>query len=84
MAEKGKTIKELLSLCETISSNIATMGVCLSACSLPGSPPLFSVPDDSLELGVGVHGEAGTARIKVLCFDCINSIKLERNGVYLV
>uniref|UniRef100_A0A1B6D265 Triokinase/FMN cyclase n=2 Tax=Clastoptera arizonana TaxID=38151 RepID=A0A1B6D265_9HEMI len=65
LAEEGKTMKEILSAAEKLTSNMATLGVCLSACSLPGSPPLFSISDDSLQVGVGIHGEAGTDSMKM-------------------
>ncbi|CAB3235236.1 unnamed protein product [Arctia plantaginis] len=44
---------------------MATLGVCLSACSLPGQPPLFEIEHDEIELGAGVHGEAGITKMKM-------------------
>ncbi|CAH0702196.1 unnamed protein product [Spodoptera exigua] len=44
---------------------MATLGVCLSACSLPGQPPLFEIASDEMELGAGVHGEAGIEKMKM-------------------
>ncbi|KAJ8721228.1 hypothetical protein PYW07_002003 [Mythimna separata] len=44
---------------------MATLGVCLSACSLPGQPPLFEIAHDEMELGAGVHGEAGIEKMKM-------------------
>ena len=42
------------------------MGVAMTGCSLPGAEaPLFTVQPGSLELGLGVHGEAGAFTIKV-------------------
>lgn len=65
MAKEGDSIEKILSVCQNISNNVATMGVCVTPCSLPGSGPLFSIADNELELGVGVHGEAGAAKIKM-------------------
>lgn len=67
MALEGHSIDKIVTTCNEISNNVATMGVCVNPCSLPGSGPLFSVADDELELGVGVHGEAGADKIKVNC-----------------
>jgi dihydroxyacetone kinase len=40
-----------------------TIGVAFRGCTLPGaSGPLFSVPDDCIELGLGIHGEPGLRR----------------------
>ncbi|CAH1646437.1 unnamed protein product [Spodoptera littoralis] len=47
------------------SKYMATLGVCLSACSLPGQPPLFEIASDEMELGAGVHGEAGIEKMKM-------------------
>lgn len=43
-----------------------TIGLALAACSTPGSSgPLFSLQHDEMELGLGLHGEAGVKRVKV-------------------
>ena len=34
---------------------LATMGVCLSPCSLPGGGPLFQMGPHDMELGMGLH-----------------------------
>lgn len=65
MAKEGHSIEKILSTCHEIKNNVATMGVCVTPCSLPGSGPLFLVADNELELGVGVHGEAGAEKIKM-------------------
>jgi len=42
-----------------------TIGLALAACSTPGSTgPLFTLHKDEMELGLGLHGEAGVKRIK--------------------
>ena len=66
MAKEGHSVEEILSTCEQIGKNMGTMGVCLTSCSLPGATgPLFSVGANELELGVGVHGEAGAEKMQV-------------------
>jgi len=37
----------------------------LSPCSIPGSGPNFTLEQDEMELGLGVHGEAGVSRLKL-------------------
>ena len=44
----------------------ATMSVSLSSCSVPGEKPSFQLPEDEIEYGVGIHGEAGAQRSKVM------------------
>ena len=41
------------------------MGVSLSPCHIPGSGSTFTIADDELEVGLGVHGEAGVRKMKV-------------------
>ena len=42
------------------------MSVSLSPCSIPGNKPTFELREDEMELGLGIHGEAGIQRTKVL------------------
>ncbi|XP_035824805.1 triokinase/FMN cyclase isoform X2 [Aplysia californica] len=66
MAEQGMGLAEMTSELNKIKSRMGTMGVSLSPCSVPGSGPNFTLQPDEMELGLGVHGEAGVKRIKVL------------------
>lgn len=44
---------------------LGSIGLSLTPCSIPGSGPNFKLDDDEVELGLGVHGEAGVTRMKV-------------------
>ena len=63
MAEAGKSLGEIVTTVKAVSANMGTMGLALGPCSLPGQGPLFSVDDDKLEIGLGVHGEAGVGSV---------------------
>ena len=52
------------------------MGVSLSPCSVPGSKPSFHLEEDEMELGLGIHGEAGAERTKVRVDHITTMIKL--------
>ncbi|XP_047987430.1 triokinase/FMN cyclase-like isoform X3 [Leguminivora glycinivorella] len=65
MAEKGYDLASIRKIAAEANESMATLGVCLSACSLPGQPPLFEIADDEMELGAGVHGEAGIKKMKM-------------------
>ena len=45
-----------------------TIGLSLSGCSIPGQDSSFELKDGEMELGLGIHGEAGIKRIKVCSF----------------
>ncbi|HEX7263544.1 MAG TPA: dihydroxyacetone kinase subunit DhaK, partial [Candidatus Dormibacteraeota bacterium] len=62
-AEKGLSLAEVERA--AIKANAATrsIGVALSACEVPGSGrSTFELPDDEMEIGMGVHGEPGIKR----------------------
>ena len=63
MAEAGKSLEEIVATVKAVSSKMGTMGLALGPCSLPGQGPLFSVDEDKLEIGLGVHGEAGVGSV---------------------
>ncbi|XP_062918204.1 triokinase/FMN cyclase isoform X1 [Mobula hypostoma] len=69
MSEMGKSLNEILEKLNTTLSKLGTMGICLSPCSVPGSRPTFHLDTDELELGLGIHGEAGVERIKMVSAD---------------
>ncbi|NIM95361.1 MAG: dihydroxyacetone kinase [Anaerolineales bacterium] len=50
--------------------NVRSMGVAVAAGSLPETgEPTFELPDDEIEIGMGLHGEAGVSREKILPAD---------------
>jgi dihydroxyacetone kinase-like protein len=64
-AESGASLGELKELAERVNSNVRTMGVALTSCTVPAvGKPTFDLPDDEIELGIGIHGEPGRERVK--------------------
>lgn len=50
--------------------NIRSMGVALSPCIVPrAGKPTFSIADDEIEIGMGIHGEAGIEVKKMMSAD---------------
>ncbi len=69
-AETGCSLKQLCDLCKRINSQARSMGTALTSCTVPHvGKPTFDLPEDEIELGVGIHGEAGRKRIKLLPAD---------------
>ncbi|XP_077493081.1 triokinase/FMN cyclase-like [Amblyomma americanum] len=67
MAEEQKTLDEIKAFIEDKKQHMGTITVALTPCSLPGKDELlFNLPADKMELGMGVHGEAGASRVPVL------------------
>jgi dihydroxyacetone kinase-like protein len=67
MAEKGASLEEVKRVAEKAISRVRTMGVSLSACILPGlEKPGFTVYEDEIEIGMGIHGDPGIQKSKSL------------------
>lgn len=59
-AQKGYDLEKLVSVTEKALDNIRTMGIALSPCIVPEvGKPTFSIKDDEMEIGMGIHGEVG-------------------------
>lgn len=62
-AESGSDLKEVKRIAEKVIENVRTMGVALKSCTVPArGKSTFDLEDDKIEMGVGIHGEAGTYR----------------------
>ena len=54
------------------------MGMALTSCTVPHvGKPTFDLPEDEIELGVGIHGEPGRKRTKLLPADEIVELLME-------
>ncbi|XP_054684146.1 triokinase/FMN cyclase [Grus americana] len=69
LAEAGASLNEIVEKVSAATKAMGTLGLSLSPCSVPGSKPTFQLADDEMELGLGIHGEAGVCRMKVLPAD---------------
>lgn len=66
-AESGADLDEVVRIGEKVNSVTRSMGVALTACTPPAKgSPLFELGDDEIELGVGIHGEPGRRRVKMM------------------
>lgn len=62
-AEEGRPLADLQVLAERVSANGRSLGMALTSCTVPAvGRPTFVLPDDQLELGIGIHGEPGRQR----------------------
>lgn len=59
-AETGASLPEVKRVAEKVIENVRSFGVSLSACTIPAvGTPGFSIGEDQMEIGMGIHGEAG-------------------------
>jgi dihydroxyacetone kinase-like protein len=83
-AAEGQTLQAVAELGRRVNENSASFAVALTACTTPAAgKPGFDLPDDEMEVGVGIHGEPGRRREKLvsakeivrICLDAILSAK---------
>ena len=71
-AETGVPLAALKALGEEINRRTRSMGVALSPCTVPAAGrPNFTLAEDEMEMGVGIHGEPGRRRISLAPADAI-------------
>jgi dihydroxyacetone kinase-like protein len=62
-ASEMATLQEVKSVTERAVAVTRSMGVALSPCTVPAAgKPTFTIGDDQMEIGMGIHGEAGIHR----------------------
>jgi dihydroxyacetone kinase-like protein len=77
-AERGDDLDAVAAIGERVNSNVRTMGVALSACTVPhAGSPSFDLAEDEIEIGIGIHGEPGRHRIPMENADGITDRLLE-------
>ena len=63
-AERGDELEALKALGERVNAATRSMGVALTSCTVPAvGRPTFDIADAEMEMGVGIHGEAGRQRV---------------------
>lgn len=78
-AEKMLPLEEVQRIAEKAAANVRSMGVALSPCTVPRvGKPGFSIGDDEMEIGMGIHGETGIRRGKLETADQITDEILDK------
>jgi dihydroxyacetone kinase-like protein len=63
-AEEGRDLDAVLDLSKRINAQGRSMGMALTSCTVPAAgKPTFDLPEDQMEMGVGIHGEPGRKRV---------------------
>lgn len=69
-AETGAELEEVQKIAEKANTNLRSMGMALSSCTVPAAgKPSFTLKEDEVEIGMGLHGEPGTHREKIRTAD---------------
>lgn len=69
-AEKGMSLDEVKTIAQNAADRVRTIGFAFSSCTVPAAgKPTFDLLEDEMEYGVGIHGEPGIRREKVISAD---------------
>ncbi len=79
VAATSTDLEEVYRVTSVARDNTRTMGVAASAGAFPETGEFtFELPEDEIEIGMGLHGEAGVARGKLRSADEIVEFMLDR------
>ena len=74
-ADTGASLAEVAATAQKVVENTCSMGVALAPCTIPAvGAPTFTLGEDEMELGMGIHGEAGIERGKLKTADEIAEV----------
>ena len=77
-AEQGRPLDEVERIARLVNAQARSMGIALTSCTVPSAGrPTFDLPDDMMELGVGIHGEPGRERVPMAPASDIAAMLLE-------
>jgi len=65
-AEARRPLAEVAGVCRRVNARGRSMGMALTSCTVPhAGRPTFDLPEDEMEMGIGIHGEPGRTRTKL-------------------
>jgi len=77
-AEEGRSLQEVTDVCKKVKNWGRSMGMALTSCTVPhAGKPTFDLPEDEMEIGIGIHGEPGRERMKIKPADEITAMLME-------
>ena len=78
-AEQMMSLAEVTAIAQKALDNTRTMGVALSPCIVPeAGKPTFSIGEDEIEIGMGIHGEPGIEVAKMMTADEIATMMVQK------
>src|SRR5215510_305197 len=76
-AEQKRSLKEVADVGRKAKDLGRSMGMALTSCTVPHvGKPTFDLPEDQMEIGIGIHGEPGRTRTKLKSADEITETLL--------
>jgi dihydroxyacetone kinase-like protein len=77
-AEQKRSLKEVADVCRKAKELGRSMGMALTSCTVPHvGKPTFDLPEDQMEIGIGIHGEPGRTRMPIKPADEVVEMLME-------
>lgn len=71
-AMQGATLQEVKAAAEKTIANVRSIGMALTPCIVPAAgTPSFTLEENEMEIGIGIHGEPGIERKNIVAADNI-------------
>lgn len=78
-AEAGQDLDAVTAVAQKSADACRSIGVALGPCTVPqAGKPTFEIADDEMEIGMGIHGEPGVRRGKLMLADAIAEEMMDR------
>lgn len=78
-AQAGGNLEEVKAVAEKVIANVRSMGAALTPCIVPAAgKPTFTLAEDEMEIGMGIHGEPGTHRAHIMTSDELVDTLMEK------
>jgi dihydroxyacetone kinase-like protein len=62
-ADQGRDLASVKAIAERVNAQGRSMGMAMTSCTVPHvGKPTFDLPEDQIEIGIGIHGEPGRRR----------------------
>ncbi len=85
-AEAGYDLDQCADLARKVNMYGRSMGMAITSCIVPAAgKPTFDLPEDEIEIGIGIHGEPGQKRMPMATADEITEMMLNEiltDGAY--
>ena len=78
LAAAGASLDEVAAGAERIAGHIASLGLSLDTCTVPGSPKENRIEPGMAELGLGIHGEPGVEKVSYSTADDAMNLVVDR------
>ncbi|MBT2641676.1 dihydroxyacetone kinase subunit DhaK [Bacillus sp. ISL-41] len=79
LAETGASLEEVAAVANKVITNLSSIGMALTPCTVPAAgKPGFTLAENEIEIGTGIHGEPGIERGEIKTADEVTDILLNK------